>query len=161
MKKILAKTLPGLLLLSTLAFVCCDSTISGDTEMLTETFTVDERDWEWNDEYRRYEYVFSDFYALDEATYWYGSVSAGVFMTETSHDNQGPFEYQVLRNLPFVHSYMDGVPYTETIGFDISAPSGPYPGSIMFYIQASDLSRTDDYLTDYTFKVTLFRDEVY
>jgi hypothetical protein len=158
MKKILTQTLLGLLLVPTLLFVSCEVN-DGDTEMRTETFTVRARDWEWNDVYRRYEYIF-DFYTLDYDMYWNGSVSAGVYMTEQGRDNQGRFEYEVFRNLPFVHSYDEsGVAYTETIGFDLGAPDGRKPGTISFYIQASDLSRTDRYLTDYSFKVTLFRDE--
>jgi hypothetical protein len=158
MKKILTKTLLGLLLAPALLFVSCEVN-AGDTEMRSETFTVDERDWVWNDVYRRYEYIF-DFHALDRDMYWNGSVSAGVYMTERGHDSQGWFDYEVFRNLPFVHTYEEnGVAYTETIGFDIGAPDGRKPGTISFYIQASDLSRTDWYLTDYSFKVTLLRDE--
>lgn len=157
MKKILTKMLPGLLLLPALLFVSCDM---GDTEMHTEVFTVHARDWEWNNAYGRYEYVF-DFHKLNEEMYWDGSVSAAVYMTEIGYDAQGrEYRYEVLRNLPFVHTYSDnGKLFTETIGFDIGAPSGRLPGTIAFYIQASDLSDTKKFLTDYTFKVTLFRDE--
>jgi hypothetical protein len=155
MKKILTHTLLGLLLLPALLLTSCEI---NDTEMRTEMFTVHARDWEWNDTYRRYEYV-TDFPLLDHDMYRNGSVAAGVYMTEEGYDNQGKFTYEVFRNLPFVHSYYDNGTYTETIGFDIAPPSGRNPGMISFYIQASDLSDTRKYLTDYTFKVTLFRDD--
>ncbi len=72
MKKILTQMLSGLLLLPALFFVSCEP---AGVDMRTEMFTVDTRDWEWNDAYGRYEYVF-DFYTLDEDMYWDGSVSA-------------------------------------------------------------------------------------
>ena len=149
-----------------LAFaLCCLMAVSfsscniGNTEMETERFTVYERDWTWNDVYQRYEYVF-DVRKMTEDMYWHGSVSAGVYIVETAYDDNGrPYTYEVFRNLPFVHTYNDNGLFTQTIGFDLGAPNGRYPGTIAFYIQASDLSPTRKFLTDYSFKVTLFREE--
>jgi len=165
MKKILTPLLLGLLALPILT--ACEGKIEGPItnvvgpDMGTDTYTVRSQDWTWNSFHRRYEYIFFDASWLDEDMYWDGLVTAAVHLTESGVDDQGAYENKVLRNLPFVHSYNEAGPrnaYTETIGFDIGEPSAGGRGSIMFYIQASDLNDTPDHLTSYSFKVTWFRD---
>lgn len=120
----------------------------GDTEMNTRHFTVHLRDWDWNDVYKRYECQI-DFSAINRRILDEGEVQGSVYITETGYGNR---VREVIKPLPFVQSYEEGkVTYTETISFDVSLRN------ITFYIQASDLSDTDKYLTDYQFKVTIFR----
>lgn len=166
MKKLLTPLLLGLLTLPILT--ACEGKVEGPTinqvgpDMGTDTYTVRVQDWQWNTVHSRYQYVFFDAPWLDEDMYWDGLVTAAVHITEEDLDDAGWYDTKVLRNLPFVHTYNEGAgPYTETIGFDIGEPAAGGRGSIMFYIQASDLDGTGDFLTDYSFKVTWFRDTEY
>lgn len=134
-------------------FVSCSDDTGAD--FFTDTFTVRASDWEWNDAFGRYEYVFQ-YRGINQFTFEYGTVTGGVFITERDANNR-PFE--TIKTLPFVQSYsetvtIDGQPtvvtYTETISFDYA------PGSIAFYVQASDLDSTPQYLQNYTFKINVF-----
>ncbi len=141
-----------LLLLAGGAMSGCDADYHdyGDdgVEMLTDQFTVQASHWEWNERYGRLEYI-RDWSEIDRYMYEQGAVTAGVFVQET--DGRGT--YEVLRSLPFVHTYTDQLgTYTQTIGYDIS-----YSGNrryIAFYIQNSDLSVPAK--DNYTFKTSLF-----
>ncbi len=122
----------------------------GGVEMSTDQFTILAEHWKWNPRYRRLEYV-HDWKQVDRYMYEDGVVNCGVYVWEES--TNGRDEYEVLRSLPFVHSYPDvDKTYTRTIGYDIS------PGAIAFYIQDSDLAYLDEDSVDqdYTFKISLF-----
>ena len=135
-----------------LAFSSCEINEKG-VDMLTDRFDVAQRDWEWNSVYNRYECIF-EYWEMDEYMYYDGSITASVYVTEYNPDGT---RYEVLRSLPFVHTYVDGQQkFTQTIGFDVSPGDRRNPGQIAFYIQASDLSNTKKYLQDYRFKVTTF-----
>ncbi|MCD8184983.1 MAG: hypothetical protein LUD68_00540 [Rikenellaceae bacterium] len=124
-------------------------------DLYTEIISVQPRDWSWNAQYERYEAIF-DWDEIDRYMYLKGSVTAGVYVTETAYENGRPYDYEVLRSLPFVHTYYDGNNneiYTRTIGFDIGYASPP--GQITFYIQDSDLREFGTPTATYRFKVTL------
>jgi hypothetical protein len=106
--------------------------------------------WIYNDIYRRYECL-ADFPALTEDIYTYSMIHAGVYVYEIGYENGKEEEFEVLKMLPFVHTYIDrdGVIYTETISYDVT------PGSVMFQIQTSDLLYPEFYSPRYEFKVTL------
>ena len=141
-----------LLFAGLLSLTSCEIKEKG-VEMRTDHFEVFQRSWEWNSVYQRYEFIF-DYWEIDEYMYYDGALTAGVYITETNDEGQ---RYEVLRSLPFVHTYVDGATtFTETIGYDVSPGDNRYPGKIAFYIQASDLSNTKKFLRDYTFKVTTF-----
>lgn len=120
-------------------------------EISTEVIEIPVRSWEWNSVYNRYEYVLP-YPEIDDYIYEYGVVQASVFVQEEGMYEGKPITFETLKTLPFVQSYYSTptYTYTETISFDIS------PGSISFYIQASDLSDTDEYLQTYYFKVSTF-----
>jgi len=94
--------------------------------LTTKYFTVNSRQWAWNMAVGRYECAFN-IPEITQKIYDEGLVHAGVFITENN--------FEVLKSLPFVQTYKDNIGiYTETISYDIA------PGSILFSIQASDLS---------------------
>lgn len=115
-------------------------------------------DWEWiqipgNPDAGRYQAIY-DIPELSEKIYESGAVLGYVFIGK-----QGVDEVQKL--LPFLYTYpitnekeeVIGA-YTETISFDVQfAPNKN--SNIAFYIQASDLVRADDYLTDYNFRIVM------
>lgn len=156
MKKKMVKAL--FLLLAGIALTGCGDRYDRDgklVDMATDQFTVRAEHWIWNEYYRRLEYV-RDWKAIDNYMYENGAVSCGVFIREQTAGGRN--EYEVLRALPFVHTYFDEVNqknYTRTIGYDIT------PGSIAFYIQDSDLAYIEGADQDYTFKATLFWRERY
>lgn len=119
----------------------------------TVTYTINRNKWEWNDDYERYEYV-ARCPEITDYIFEEGTVTGGVFITEDGYDDKGrPVSFEVVKTLPFVQSYYDvpaDVTYTETISFDYT------PGWVAFYIQASDLSDTDEYLATYDFKLNIF-----
>ena len=142
MKKIITRAL--FLLFAATALTSCDRYDDDNmqVDMLTKRFTVRARHWEWNESYRRLEYIYN-WDEIDRYMYEKGSVSCGVFVREG--------EYEFLRSLPFVQTYTDhGEVFTRTMSYDI------VPGSIAFYIQDSDLAYLDGATQDYTFKITLF-----
>ena len=124
-------------------------TIENETEIETEVFRVNQRDWKWNAAYQRYEYIVN-YPELSRGIYEEGTVLGGVFVTES--DAAG--EYEVLKSLPFVETlpYQNRA-YTRTISFDIA------PGQVTFYIQSSDLSDSTGDLGSYDFKITLIWEE--
>jgi hypothetical protein len=120
-------------------------TFENGTEIETEYFTVNKRDWQWNGDYGRYECII-DYPALSTAIYESGTVLGGVFIIES--DANG--EYEVLKTLPYVATIPNGNnTYTRTTSFDIA------PGQITFYIQSSDLKNSPDDTANYEFKITL------
>jgi hypothetical protein len=151
MKKTITKTITKALFLlfaGILLTGCNPDDFKPGTEMYTHQFTVEENHWVWNQLYKRYEYIWY-WDEMDDYMYEQGVVTAGVYMWEKTSD--GRQDYEVLRSLPFVHTYPDrSVSYTRTIGFDIS---GEY---IAFYLQSSDLSQTNAAPQSLAFKVTLF-----
>lgn len=156
MKKIITRTLSLLcagLFAGVLLTGCEGDTYYEDgTDMWTDQFTVLKDHWVWNERYERYEYI-RDWNEIDEYMYEEGVVNCGVFITELTED--GRDKYEVLRSLPFVHSYADRFgTYTQTIGYDIAY--GSNNRYIAFYIQASDLSGDRPAVDNYTFKITLF-----
>lgn len=100
--------------------------------------------WTWNPNRLRYECEFS-FPELAEDVFTYGAVLGYMYAQEGSVLTQ--------KILPYVETYPDGdtYEYTETYGFDISLN----PKTILFYMQASDLSNANQYLATTKFKVTL------
>lgn len=100
--------------------------------------------WSWNPDRLRYECEFS-FPELADDVFKYGAVLGYMYVQEGTVLTQ--------KILPYVETYPDGpsYEYTETYGFDISLN----PKSILFYMQASDLSDKDEYLFTTKFKVTL------
>lgn len=152
MKRILAFLGTAILLFA--GFTSCeDNYYQTGADMETYFITVKPGEWTWNSEFKRYENI-RDWGLMDQYMYERGSVAAGVYITET--DGNGT--YEVLRTLPFVHSYrywdanlQQYIPYTETFSFDISEH-----GQITFYIQHSDLSDEVIINQPYEFKVTLF-----
>jgi len=100
--------------------------------------------WTWNESRLRYECEFP-FSELDNDVFYYGAVLGYMYVQEGSTLTQ--------KILPYVETYPDGddYEYTETFGFDISLS----PKTILFYMQASDLSPADQYLNTVKFKVTL------
>jgi hypothetical protein len=120
--------------------------VENGTEIETENFTVNLRDWQWNALYRRYECIIN-YPELSGGIYERGTVVGGVYIREK--DQKGDV-YEVLKSLPFLESipHIDG-PYTRTISFDIA------PRQVTFYIQSSDLSDSTDDLGNYEFKITL------
>lgn len=100
--------------------------------------------WTWNTARNRYECAF-DFPELDNDVFYYGAVLGYMYVQEGSDLTQ--------KILPYVETYPDGpsYEYTETYGFDITLN----PKTILFYMQASDLSDYNEYLNTTKFKVTL------
>lgn len=151
MKRLITQAL--LLLSAGFALTGCGNDFyeNDGVEMSTEQFTVKADHWVWNERYDRLEYARS-WNKIDRYMYEEGVVNCGVYVWETTEDGRN--DYEVLRSLPFVHTYPDrsASSYTVTIGYDIS------PGFITFYIQDSDLSQlvADQ---DYTFKISLFWQE--
>jgi hypothetical protein len=150
MKKTMTKTITKalFLLFAGILLTGCDpDDFKSGTEMYTHQFTVEANHWEWNQLYNRYEYIWN-WEEMDNYMYEQGVVTAGVYMWEKLPDGS---DYEVLRSLPFVHTYSDRAgTYTRTIGFDIS---GEY---VAFYLQSSDLGQTHAAPQSLAFKVTLF-----
>ena len=134
------------MILLSLVVTLAGCTIENGTETETKVFKVNQRDWTWNSIYQRYEYIF-DYPELSRGIYEEGTVLGGVFVLEVDHAGK---EYEVLKSLPFVESipHSNGS-YTRMISFDIA------PGQVTFYIQASDLARSEVDLGTYEFKITL------
>ena len=117
------------------------------TDMDTHIFNVDYEQWRWNSNDHRYEYTYS-FPEFDNYMFEDGAVQGWVYIWK----NDGNTDYKVLTQCPYVQTYPNGTetPYSETIGFDLYLNPTK---KIVFYVQASDLSDTDEYLDDYSFKV--------
>lgn len=125
------------------------------SEVITQTYTIEKDDWEWNPVYNRYEYI-KNVSIIDKDLYEYGTIVGTVFVVE--EDGKGG-TYEVQKNLPFVQTYTDlTVPYSEVISFDIFYGN---PSSVTFYIQATDGTTHSPYLADYTFKVAYIWDRGY
>lgn len=123
------------------------------SEIITRPFTIEKKDWVWNDIYNRYEVVIKDVKEIDDEIYENGSIIGTVFIPEEAWDGS---TYEVQKTLPFVQTYKDlAVPYTEIISFDIFYGS---PTAVTFYIQASDGSPETPILAKYFFKVAFVRD---
>lgn len=137
--------------------------VTEGTQILTKFYTIYLRDLVWNNEYSRWEYI-AAFNELTEEKYEQAVVQAGVFIDEKDYYNPN-LSNETLKTLPYLRSYMiNGDPddtFTETISYDIS------PGSIAFYVQASDLDNTPPNLNDgmpfntqkYEFKVSIIWEE--
>jgi hypothetical protein len=134
------------LLLASFAALAAGCTFENGTEIQTEHFTVKQRDWQWNNDYKRYEYIF-DYAGLGRDIYEEGTVLGGVYVNEV---DPGGGTYEVLKTLPYVESFpYQNRSYTRTISFDIA------PRQVTFYIQSSDLSDDEGDLGTYEFKITL------
>ena len=155
--KLLRSTKYALLLLSLLliGYSCSDSDPVqqidyNETQWEIVNVTIKKADWEWDNNDGRYLAVI-DLPELTQFVYEKGAQFGYVFMPM----NNGK---EVQKLLPFVHTYWedDGqggeILYTETISCDFMYGS---PSSVAFYIQASDLFRNDDILSDYDFRVVL------
>lgn len=142
----------ALLLVGAITFSGCDA--FEETALETRVVEVRWGDWSWNSIYKRYECVVN-YPSITNYVYEKGTVQGALFLLETGYDDRGnPVDYEVLKPLPFIETYLDeGKSYTRTISFDIS------PRCITFYIQESDLSDSKDFLSDYQFKVTLLWDK--
>lgn len=95
--------------------------------------TVEEGQWHWDDQAKRYEAVYQ-LPELNEDIYEIGAVLGYVFIGEQNQN-------EVQKLLPYVQSY-DEVepPYTETFSFDIQLKKdGKLQPTVAFFIQASDL----------------------
>jgi hypothetical protein len=157
MKKTILLTF--LLLAGMTAFTSCDE-LDGDkdVDMRTKTFNISQNSWKWNEPAKRYE-VIVEYGDIDNYMYEHGSVNAAVFITE--EDSQGG-TYEVMHPLPYVYSYLadfgNGMleEVTETISFNVAPGSHRYPGTIAFYIQTSSQNFSEQWLSNYTFKVTTF-----
>ena len=136
-----------LFLLITVGVSSCE--IHDGVDLDVHVLTVDINDWIWNSNYQRYECAFR-FDELTAYIYDEGFVNAQVYIWEK---DRGSNEYETLKPLPFVQTYLTGarVTYTETISYDVS------PGSILFSIQSSDLSSNSQYLDRYSFKVSIMK----
>lgn len=102
-----------------------------NTVILFEPFQISNTMWSWNDNMSRYEYRKS-FPNLTKYIYDNGVVNASVFLKDGSVEVQTP--------LPYIRTWNEnGGIYTEVLSFDISYDDN----SILYYIQASDLIKTD------------------
>lgn len=113
------------------------------SDMWTDYFTVDERDWSWNSSYNRMEYFYR-WDEIDDYMFEKGDVDCSVFIQEGNEE--------VLHELPYVSSWYDDERekfFTQTISF------ATLEDGILFYVQASDLRETTPG-QDLQFKITLF-----
>jgi len=114
---------------------------------------VNQNDWEWNDQERRYEAIFS-LPELTEFIYESGAVLGYLFLGE-----QGVNEVQKM--LPYVHTYYSTdtggnitETFTETISYDVMYQSGGN-SDVAFFIQASDVFEDTNAPQTYNFRVVL------
>ena len=149
-----AKHATLLLLLLLIGYSCSDSDPVQQidfNETQWEIVNVDIRktDWEWDNNDGRYLAVV-DLPELTQFVYEKGAQLGYVFMPMQNGK-------EVQKMLPYVHTYWEDdqgteILYTETISCDFMYGS---PSTVAFYIQASDLFRNDDILSDYNFRVVL------
>ncbi len=138
-----------LLFLLLIGYSCSDDVVGLQSKVIP--ITIKERDWTWDNDAGRYE-VIVDLPEMSNYIYEKGTLNGYVFIGQ-----QGVNEVQ--KALPYVHTYFEGVDddgfdikYTETISCDFMYGT---PSTVAFYIQASDLFRNDDILSDYNFKIVL------
>ena len=137
-----------LFLLITVCFTSCE--YHEGVELDVYNITVYKNDWVWNSNIRRYECLLR-FDEITERVYEKGFVNAQIFIWEENRNGN----YETLKPLPFVQSYYDPVsrvPYTETISYDVS------PGYILFSIQLSNLNDSNQWLEEYSFKVSIMNE---
>ena len=110
-------------------------------------------DWEWDDQERRYEAIYS-LPELTEFIYENGAVLGYLFLGQ-----QGVNEVQKM--LPFVHTYYgtdtEGnitETFTETISYDVMYQSGGN-SDVAFFIQASDVYEDANAPQAYNFRLVL------
>lgn len=114
----------------------------------TINVTVKKADWQWDNDEGRYDAIVN-FPELTESIYEDGLQVGYVFIGQQGVD-------EVQKILPYVATYWveddqgNTFKYTETISCDFQLGS---PGTVAFYIQASDLGRDDSILADYNFRV--------
>jgi len=130
------------------SYSCKKEVVYDGLEKKIVNVTAKQADWQWDNEQGRYFIVFN-FPELTEAIYEDGLQVGYVFIGQ-----QGLDELQKI--LPYVNTYWgeddqgNFFKYTETISCDFELAS---PGTVAFYIQASDLGRDDTILADYNFRV--------
>jgi hypothetical protein len=114
---------------------------------------VNQNDWEWNVQERRYEAIFS-LPELTEFIYESGAVLGYLFLGE-----QGVNEVQKM--LPYVHTYYSTdtggnitETFTETISYDVMYQSGGN-SDVAFFIQASDVFEDTNAPQTYNFRLVL------
>lgn len=142
----------GLSLCCILLLSSCTKEYYEDNNPLSIQFKpviINKSDWKWNEARGRYE-VIRSFPELTQNMYDNGVVSASVFVIEDGLELQTP--------LPYIQTWSnDGIPYTETLSFDISLDSK----TIAYYIQSSDLGRDDYYLPQYEIKLSVVYNDIY
>lgn len=152
-----AKYATLLLVMLLIGYSCSDDPIQqiDETQWEIVNVTIKNGDWVWDNEVGRYEAVV-DLPELSKFVYENGAQLGYVFIGQ-----QGVNEVQKM--LPYVHTYWEieegeegeedvEVLYTETISCDFMYGA---PSTVAFYIQASDLFRNDNILSDYDFRVVL------
>ena len=114
---------------------------------------VNQKNWEWNDQERRYEAICS-LPELTEFIYESGAVLGYLFLGE-----QGVNEVQKM--LPYVHTYYSTdtggnitETFTETISYDVMYQSGGN-SDVAFFIQASDVYEDTNAPQTYNFRLVL------
>ena len=142
-----------LLLTMIIGYSCSDNDPVIDyeeTQWKIVSVSIKEADWVWDNAVGRYEAVV-DLPELTKFVYESGAQIGYVFIGQQNVN-------EVQKMLPFVHTYYEKddegneVLYTETISCDFMYGT---PSTVAFYIQASDLFRNDDILSDYNFRVVL------
>lgn len=147
MKSKLLSFLKITFLLSTVLLIsssCTKDKWYDSTNIYFEPYTIRNTDWKWNDNNSRYEYIKS-FPNLTSQMYDNGVINASVFLYDGSVEVQTP--------LPYLKTWNEnGLIYTETLSFDISYDDR----TILYYIQASDMKRTDqNNIPNYEIKVSV------
>lgn len=150
-----AKYATLLLLTMIIGYSCSDDPVVqqvdfDETQWEIVNVSIKNGDWVWDNAVGRYEAVV-DLPELTKFVYEKGAQFGYVFIGKKDVN-------EVQKMLPYVHTYWeeadDGteVLYTETISCDFQYGT---PSTVAFYIQASNLFRNDDILSDYNFRVVL------
>ncbi len=106
-------------------------------------------DWTWNETDKQYVAV----YELPELTsniYEEGAILGYIYIGQQGVD-------EVQKPLPYNFTYPKDTPpgaYLEIISYDVQYKDNGQ-STVAFYIQTSDLTRMDNYLANYTFRIVL------